>query len=332
MATLAEIQADRKAKQKAKKEATDKKTKAAREKFIKRNKDFLKSQSEKRYKRETRADKRARLKADLKAEESLAQSRTFRGQGKDVVADLHLKNAERAKKRAKSADDRLARRERVKKLKEEGKTANEIFRDRLDKKPIVKKPVVKPVDKKVIKKTKPTDPNRGNKVPGIHSSEYLTTTPRPDFDKTKVKKAGRNKALTDKLQKTVIDRAKKDNSSTLKKLFGASEEKREMGRRQMDRARASMGMKHGGNVKQLPERTSQQKAIAAAKRKLRLQGKTPAPLPSSRPVGKAMERTRKPNMKHGGVVKRTKMGKVRTANPRNIDGIAKRGLTRAKHR
>ena len=37
-------------------------------------------------------------------------------------------------------------------------------------------------------------------------------------------------------------------------------------------------------------------------------------------------------MKHGGVVERTKMGKVRTANPRNIDGIAKRGLTRAKHR
>jgi len=26
------------------------------------------------------------------------------------------------------------------------------------------------------------------------------------------------------------------------------------------------------------------------------------------------------------------MGKVRTAKPRNINGIAKRGLTRAKHR
>tara|TARA_R110000803_G_scaffold23294_2_gene57283 strand:+ start:96 stop:641 length:546 start_codon:yes stop_codon:yes gene_type:complete len=32
--------------------------------------------------------------------------------------------------------------------------------------------------------TKSKDPNRGNKVPGIHSSEYLTTTPRPKF-KTK---------------------------------------------------------------------------------------------------------------------------------------------------
>jgi hypothetical protein len=126
--------------------------------------------------------------------------------------------------------------------------------------------------------TKSKDPNRGNKVPGIHSTEYLTTTPKPDFDKTKVKKADREKALTDKLQKTVIDRAKKDDSSTLQKLFGPSKEKVEMGKDQMKRARASMGMKHGG------------------------------------------------------VVERTKMGKVRTANPRNIDGIAKRGLTRAKHR
>mgnify|MGYP003641268925 CR=1 FL=1 len=46
----------------------------------------------------------------------------------------------------------------------------------------------------------------------------MTRTPRPDFNATKVKKAGRNKALTDKLQKTVIDRAKKDSGSTLKKL------------------------------------------------------------------------------------------------------------------
>ena len=36
--------------------------------------------------------------------------------------------------------------------------------------------------------------------------------------------------------------------------------------------------------------------------------------------------------RHGGAVGATKMGKVRTAKPRNINGIAKRGLTRAKHR
>ena len=37
--------------------------------------------------------------------------------------------------------------------------------------------------------------------------------------------------------------------STMQKLFGASEEKRAMGRNQMNRARASMGMKKGGRVK-----------------------------------------------------------------------------------
>jgi hypothetical protein len=37
--------------------------------------------------------------------------------------------------------------------------------------------------------TKSKDPNRGNKVPGIHSSEYLTTTPRPSYMK-KTDKAG----------------------------------------------------------------------------------------------------------------------------------------------
>ena len=37
-------------------------------------------------------------------------------------------------------------------------------------------------------------------------------------------------------------------------------------------------------------------------------------------------------MKHGGAVGATKMSKVRTAKPRNINGIAQRGLTRAKHR
>jgi hypothetical protein len=37
-------------------------------------------------------------------------------------------------------------------------------------------------------------------------------------------------------------------------------------------------------------------------------------------------------MKHGGSVGNTSMGKVRTAKPRNINGIAVRGLTRAKHK
>jgi len=43
--------------------------------------------------------------------------------------------------------------------------------------------------------------------------------------------------------------AEKDSRSTMQKLFGASEEKRAMGRNQMNAARKSMGMKKGGNVK-----------------------------------------------------------------------------------
>ena len=49
-----------------------------------------------------------------------------------------------------------------------------------------------------------------------------------------------------KLKKLIEE---KDSGSTLKKLFGASEEKRAMGRNQMNRARSSMGMKKGGMVK-----------------------------------------------------------------------------------
>jgi hypothetical protein len=40
-----------------------------------------------------------------------------------------------------------------------------------------------------------------------------------------------------------------DGRSTMQKLFGASEDKRAMGRNQMNAARKSMGMKKGGNVK-----------------------------------------------------------------------------------
>jgi len=248
MATLSEIEADLKAKKITRKEARDKKTKLARDKAVKRTKKTTFGQSAEAYnnRRRLAARKRA-LKSDLKGEERLAESRTDRARGKgDVMADIKLRGAISAKKNAKKARDTVAKIDRVRRLKKEGKTATQIFRDRLDKKPVVKKDVVK---KPVVKKAKSTDPNRGNKVPGASSSEYMTRTPRPDFNATKVKKAGRNKALTDKLQKTVIDRAKKDSGSTLKKLFGASEEKRAMGRNQMNRARSSMGMKKGGMVK-----------------------------------------------------------------------------------
>ena len=243
MATLAEIKAERKEKLKAKKKSFMDKVRAGSE----RTKKDIKARLDKRYKRENNADKRARLKADLKGEESLAQSRTFRGQGRgDAVADLKLLDARNKKRTAERITKRINKRESNKKLRDEGKTTNEIFKinSQRKKKPVVKKPVVK---KPVVKKAKSTDPNRGNKVPGASSSEYMTRTPRPDFNATKVKKADREKGLL--TDKTIRNRAKKDSGSTLKKLFGASEEKRAMGRNQMNRARSSMGMKKGGMVK-----------------------------------------------------------------------------------
>jgi len=243
MATLEDIKAERKEKLKGKRKSFMDKVRAGTE----RTKKDIKARNDKRYKRENNADKRRRLKADLKGEESLAQSRTFRGQGKgDAVADLKLLDAKNKKERAKKISKRINTRENNKKLRDEGKTTNEIFKinSQRKKKPVVKKPVVK---KPVVKKAKSTDPNRGNKVPGASSSEYMTRTPRPDFNATKVKKADRGKGLL--TDKTIRNRAKKDSGSTLKKLFGASEEKRAMGRNQMNRARSSMGMKKGGMVK-----------------------------------------------------------------------------------
>jgi len=243
MATLEDIKAERKEKLKGKRKSFMDKVRAGTE----RTKKDIKARNDKRYKRENNADKRRRLKADLKGEESLAQSRTFRGQGRgDAVADLKLLDAKNKKERAKKISKRINTRENNKKLRDEGKTTNEIFKinSQRKKKPVVKKPVVK---KPVVKKAKSTDPNRGNKVPGASSSEYMTRTPRPDFNATKVKKADRGKGLL--TDKTIRNRAKKDSGSTLKKLFGASEEKRAMGRNQMNRARSSMGMKKGGMVK-----------------------------------------------------------------------------------
>ena len=124
MATLAEIKAERKEKLKAKKKSFMDKVRAGSE----RTKKDIKARKDKRYKRENNTDKRARLKADLKGEESLAQSRTFRGQGRgDAVADLKLLDARNKKRTAERITKRINKRESNKKLRDEGKTTNEIF-------------------------------------------------------------------------------------------------------------------------------------------------------------------------------------------------------------
>jgi hypothetical protein len=113
----------------------------------------------------------------------------------------------------------------------------------------------------------------------------------------------------------------KDSRSTMQKLFGASEDKRAMGRNQMNAARKSMGFEKGGNVKGMglirEDRDVYKKGAErdkpAVKRMLEEKPKRP-------PKAAAYK-----GMKHGGNVKKYKKGG-------SIDGCAVRGLTRAKHK
>jgi hypothetical protein len=141
-----------------------------------------------------------------------------------------------------------------------------------------------------------------------------SNTPKPDYsNKTKAK-----------TKTSMVDKSKS--------LVGADREptaKEAMGRNQMNAARKSMGFEKGGKVKggglrrgRMVEEKPKRPPEAAA-----YKGMNKAPASMSR-AGVA----KMPGMKHGGSVGGTSMGKVRTAKPRNINGIAKRGLTRAKHR
>jgi hypothetical protein len=244
MATQAEIKAERKEKERLKKQA--KLDKAAKKK--KDLADVVEKATTAKEKRKIRAQRKKALKGDLYGETALAESRTARARGYDSRADERLKTAERLKGNKQMSEAKVARIKKLANMRRNKAKPSERLKE--SQKPIIdmsgkkKSPVVK---KPVVKKAKSTDPNRGNKVPGASSSEYMTRTPRPDFNATKVKKADRGKGLL--TDKTIRNRAKKDSRSTMQKLFGASEEKRAMGRNQMNRARSSMGMKKGGMVK-----------------------------------------------------------------------------------
>ena len=327
MATLSEIEADLKAKKTTKKEAQAKKSKLAREKTAKRTKKLLSSQSGKTYndRRRLAAQKNA-LKNDLKGEERLAKSRTQRARGRgDTMADMTQRGAIAAKKASQRNRDTVESIDRVSKLRKEGKSRAEIFRDRLDKKPVVKKPVVKRAKSTI--ESQDAKPNKSN-------------AQRPDFTPKPVdKKADREKGLL--TDKTIRNRAKKDDSSTLKKLFGASEEKRAMGRNQMNRARASMGMNMGGKVKKMnmggAPMNARGKTMADMEGRAMATGRfrdMPGKMADAR--GRAMKtggmlartggssakmKAKGTRMKAGGAVKKCRM-----------DGIALRGKTRAKER
>ena len=80
-----------------------------------------------------------------------------------------------------------------------------------------------------------------------------SNAPKPNFksfDKaTKAEKKVLQKRFPEKKSEVKKSEVKKSKPrSTLQKLFGASEEKRKLGRNMQKRAAASMGMKHGGKV------------------------------------------------------------------------------------
>ena len=96
------------------------------------------------------------------------------------------------------------------------------------------KPKPKPVKTQVEKDTK-LKPMTGTESKSVKDLPPLTD---------KETKPGRNKALTEKLKKSIIDRAK--NTTGINRPATAKEQ---MGRDQQKNARKSMGMKKGGMVK-----------------------------------------------------------------------------------
>jgi len=83
-------------------------------------------------------------------------------------------------------------------------------------------------------------PKKLEAMTGTESKSVKALPPLTD----KETKPGRNKALTEKLQKSIIDRAK--NTTGINRSATAKEQ---MGRDQQKNARKSMGMKKGGMVK-----------------------------------------------------------------------------------
>ena len=125
-------------------------------------------------------------------------------------------------------------------------------------------------------------------VPGTMRGKQVNTKMGPNMSKvTKVTAADRKKP-----------KGGADNRSTMQKLFGASEEKRKLGRNMQKRAQASMGFKKGGKM---PDLTGDGKVTRADVLK-----------------GRGV-------FKYGGKVKKMKSG-----GKCKVDGIAIRGRTRAR--
>jgi hypothetical protein len=91
-------------------------------------------------------------------------------------------------------------------------------------------------DKKGLTRRDGKAPERKGEAPAPKPGNE-SNAPKPDYTPTKT------------------DAKTEDSRSKMQKLFGASEEKRAMGRNLQDNARKSMGMKKGGKVHKMPDGT-----------------------------------------------------------------------------
>ena len=239
MATLAEIKAERKEKERLKKQA--KLDKAAKKK--KDLADVVEKATTAKEKRKIRAQRIKALKGDLYGETALAESRTARARGDDSRADERLRTAERLKGNKQMSEAKVARIKKLADMRRNKAKPSERLKE-------AQKPIIDMSGKKKSPKSTPRAIDKGGRkgAPGSKGFKPQSLADQkigPNMGQ--VNKPDRGKGLL--TDKTIRNRDKKDSGSTLKKLFGASEEKRAMGRNQMNRARASMGMKKGGMVK-----------------------------------------------------------------------------------
>ena len=240
----------------------------------KANRETLFGGAEKRKKRLSDFQKKADAAAKKRTADKTAKDKKRVESRKNVVKDIRDKN----KKRGRMIPKALSKEERRKRLK-----------DRVDKKATPKRPSFPMSPPPRTKKAPPAiDKGGRSAVPGTMRGKQVNTKMGPNMSKvTKVTAADRKKP-----------KGGADNRSTMQKLFGASEEKRKLGRNMQKRAQASMGFKKGGKM---PDLTGDGKVTRADVLK-----------------GRGV-------FKYGGKVKKMKSG-----GKCKVDGIAIRGRTRAR--
>ncbi len=257
------------------------------EEFRKKNREALFGGAEKRRKRLSDFQKKADAAAKKRKADKAAKKKKLVESQKAINKKIRDKN----KKRGRMIPKALSREERKKRLSD--------FQDKLNKargkKTTPKKPskLTGPKQKGTIikgKKAPPaTDKGGRSAVPGTMRGKQVDTKMGPNMSKvTKVTAADRKK-----------QKGGADNRSTMQKLFGASEEKRKMGRDMQRKAQASMGFNKGGSLK-TPTNPGLKKLPTEVRNKMGFMNK-------------------------GGKVKKMKSG-----GKCKIDGIAIRGRTRAR--